>query len=163
MNWRMRAKNVLVLLVLCAACSDSGVSRSSSGVVTKAGPESVFKMQPGDCINPPTKLPDPAKPELEDIEVLPCSQAHTHELYATVDWVEGDVYPGPTKLQGFADGACLDQFETYVGIPYVDSSLRFSYLFPSLRSWNDGKDRTVLCLIVATDKKLTESARGAGI
>ena len=154
---------VALLVVMAVACSKNGPSRAKSGEITQAGAVSVFKMEPGDCLNPPTKLPDPAKPELEKIDVLPCNQEHTHELFATVDFTDSDVYPGPTKLGGFADGACLDQFESYVGVPYIDSSLRFSYLFPSLRSWNDGKDRTVLCLIVATEKKLTTSVRGAAI
>ena len=161
---RRQLSLVMTLLVLgVVACSKGGPARTKGGEITKAGSVSVFKMAPGDCLSPPTKLPDPDKPELEKIEVLPCGQEHTHELFATVDFTDSDVYPGPTKLGGFADGACLDQFEPYVGVPYVDSSLRFSYLFPSLRSWNDGKDRTVLCLIVATDKKLTASVRGAAI
>ena len=48
----------------------------------------------------------------------------------------------------------------YVGIAYEESSLRFSYLFPSFPSWQDGEDRSVVCFVVSTDAPLTTSVKG---
>ncbi len=47
-----------------------------------------------------------------------------------------------------------------MGIAYEESSLRFSYLFPSFPSWQDGEDRSVVCFVVSTDAPLTASVRG---
>lgn len=152
------------LMAALLGCSgSSGVKRQAGGVIVKAGPESVFDLRVGDCIVPPTKLPNPDKPELEKMQAVPCGDAHTHEVFARPAYTDSDVYPGPSKLRGFADGACLTEFEGYVGTPYEDSTLGFSYLLPSLRSWNEDKDRTVVCLLVATDAELTTTAKASGL
>lgn len=149
------------MLLLAACGGDDGPDRKENGVIIAPGEESVFNLAVGDCINPPTKLPDPDTPELQELTAVPCTDAHTHEVYAMPDFTTTDVYPGPSELKGFADGACLTEFEGYVGSAYEDSSLRFSYLLPSLRSWNEEEDRTVICLLVATEEKLTASAKGS--
>ena len=46
----------------------------------------------------------------------------------------------------------------YTGSDYLDSKLFFSYLQPSIRSWNEGDDRNIVCVIVATGKPVTGSA-----
>jgi hypothetical protein len=142
---------------------DASPARGPGGVVVEAGEESVFSLRVGDCVQPPTELGDAERPELERVTAVPCSEPHTHEVFARPLFTATDAYPGPNQLRAFADGACLSEFEGYVGVPYEDSALRFSYLLPSLRSWNEGDDRTVVCLLVATDERLTSSARASGL
>lgn len=148
----------LVAVAWLAGCRDGGgVERDDSGQVVAAGEESVFELGPGDCIQPPEEL---SAASIEDLRAVPCSEPHTHEVYAVATYDAGDVYPGANELQAFADRSCLERFEDYVGLPFDESSLRFSYLFPSFPSWNDGDDRDVICLVVSTDEPLTSSAKG---
>lgn len=149
---------VCTLALGALACSDDPtVERDDAGAIVAAGDASVFELSPGDCVVPPAEL-DTA--DVEQLRAVPCTESHTHEVYATAEYTAADVYPGESELQAFADGACLDAFEDYVGIAYEESSLRFSYLFPSFPSWQDGEDRSVVCFVVSTDAPLTASVRG---
>lgn len=155
---RVAAVLVAAVVLVAGGCSrEKGAERDESGAIVAAGDESVFELAAGDCVVPPDEL-DTA--DVEQLTAVPCTEAHTHEVYATATYTAGDVYPGESELQAFADGACLDGFEDYVGIAYEESTLRFSYLFPSFPSWTDGEDRDVVCFIVSTDAPMTTSARG---
>ncbi|MDH4148005.1 MAG: septum formation family protein [Acidimicrobiia bacterium] len=147
---------------LLAGCTggDDGPERDGAGGVTAAGVASVFELQAGDCIEPPAPTEDK---EVLELTAIPCDTAHTHEVYAVIPYEADDVYPGTQELTTFADGRCLAEFEDYVGVPYDDSTLRFSYLLPSLNSWNDRDDRAVICVIVATDSQISRSARDSGL
>jgi hypothetical protein len=72
----------------------------------------------------------------------------------------GDNYPGDTALRSFADGQCLQRFQGYTGTDYRHSSLFYTYLLPSVRSWA-AKDRTVVCVITTTGQELTSSVKGS--
>ena len=51
---------------------------------------------------------------------------------------------------------CAQDFENYVGISYLDSSLFFTYLLPSARGWEqDRTDRAVVCFVTTTGAELT--------
>jgi hypothetical protein len=147
----------LIAIVLgVAACSGGGgLKRGKDGRVTAAGDLSVFDVQVGDCIVPPTDI----KAELETARVVPCKDPHTQEAYAVERYDKGDVYPGEQALTAFANGTCLDRYQGYVGVAYQDSKLLYTYLLPSERSWNEGKDRKILCIVTSPGDKLTSSVR----
>lgn len=148
----------LVLGLVLAGCSKDKAGRRD-GALTKAGNISVFDVQVGDCLMPGDKL----KAEISSIRAVPCRQPHTHEVFALPEYPgDSDVYPGEAKLADFANASCLESFGNYTGSDYLDSKLFFSYLQPSVRSWNDGKDRRIVCVIVATGKPVTGSAMVAG-
>jgi hypothetical protein len=106
---------------------------------------------------PPTSI----HAELSSVKVVACREPHTQEVFALVsDSSAGDNYPGDTALRSFADGQCLQRFAPYVGVDYRDSSLFYTYLLPSVRSWA-AKDRTVVCVITTTGQKLTSSVKGS--
>ncbi len=101
-------------------------------------------------------------PEVSELPVVPCSEFHTHEVYAVVAYDEQDVYPGMTALEDFAERECLGAFESFVGVSAFDSSLLFSWLVPSLSGWTDEDDRDVLCVLADGEgRQLTRSMRGA--
>ena len=56
---------------------------------------------------------------------------------------------------------CAQNFQSYVGISYLDSSLFFTYLLPSARGWEQSKDRAVICFVTTTGADLT--VLGAGV
>lgn len=144
-------------MLLVAACSgdDDGIKRGKDGRVTSAGDVSVFDVLVGDCIVPPTDV----KAELERVRVVPCTEKHSQEAFAVESYTTGDAYPGDSALSAFADGACLEKYQGYVGVAYQDSSLFYTYLLPSARSWNEGKDRKVVCIITTTGEQLTKSVK----
>lgn len=150
---------VLAVTLLVAACSggDGGVKRDKNGQVTKAGNVSVFELRAGDCIVPPTDV----KAQIEEVRVVPCGDQHTQEAFAVQAYDQGDAYPGDEALTTFADGSCLGQYQDYVGVAYQDSKLFYTYLLPSARSWNEGKDRKVVCIITTTGEQLTASVKGS--
>ena len=97
---------------------------------------------PGTCLQAAPDL----GPEVAGIPTVPCTEEHTHELYAVVPY-EGDVFPGLAALAAFAERVCVAEFEPYVGISVFDSTLTFSWLVPTLASWNNNDDRDVLCVV----------------
>jgi hypothetical protein len=152
-----RATACLAAIVLgAAACSaGGGLQRAKDGRVTAAGDVSVFDVQIGDCVVPPADT----KAELEKVRVVPCKDPHTQEAYAVERYDQGDVYPGPQALTAFANAICLERYQGYVGIAYQDSKLLYTYLLPSERSWNQGKDRKILCIVTTPTDQLTGSIK----
>lgn len=124
----------------------------------------VFELSPGDCI----RAPEDVTVELTELTSVPCDQPHELEVYADVDYPEpadasgdaGSTFPGDAALKDFADGACAEEFASYVGVDYRDSRLFFTYLVPSARSWEVEKDRTVVCLVTTTGEALSQSVAG---
>lgn len=141
----------MTVAVALTAAGCSGSSGSSAGVNV-----SVFHLKVGDCIVPPTSV----KAELSSVKVVSCREPHTQEVFALVKDDAGDNYPGATALKTFANADCLEHFASYVGIQYRESSLFYTYLLPSVRSWA-ASDRTVVCIITTTGQELTSSVKGS--
>jgi hypothetical protein len=126
---------------------------------------SVFDVAVGDCFVAQKEV----TVELSDLSKVPCEVDHQQELYATVAYQAAagastdavDSYPGDATLDTFAQGACAEAFTAYIGIAYPDSGLWMTYLLPSARSWQQGKDRKVLCFVTTTGDPLTKSVKGS--
>ena len=151
-----------MVFLACAGLAASGCSRAKATSGT-----SVFKVKVGNCVVPPTDI----KAEITSVKVVPCTTAHTQEVFAFVSYgisasaatttSSTDAFPGAAALRTFADGACLQQFSNYVGVDYRDSTLFFTYMLPSARSWSTHSDRTIVCLVTTTGQPLTASVRGS--
>jgi hypothetical protein len=147
-RWRTIAAVAAVLPLALAACGGS----TARGVNV-----SVFHLKVGDCLVAPTNI----RAELSSVKVVACKKPHTQEVFANVDENSaGDNYPGDTALRTFADGQCLQRFRGYVGVDYRQSSLWYTYLLPSVRSWQ-ARDRTVVCVTTTTGQQLTSSVKGS--
>lgn len=159
---------LIAVMSVTTSCSwVSGLFHHDSG--TKPTSVTVFDAQVGDCFVAPTNV----KAELSSLSKVPCTVAHQQELYAKVDYrpptssdtsVAGfaDPYPGDAVLDTFANGACAQAYTGYVGIAYPDSGLWMTYLLPSARSWQQGKDRSILCFVTTTaGGSLTKSVKGS--
>ncbi len=133
-------------LVLGAGCSDDEEADPTQPAAEKVLDVSVDATA-GTCMQVDEEFP----PEVEELPLIGCDQPHTHEIYATVENTEGDVYPGLNALEAFAQAECLTQFDTFVGISAFDSSLSFTWLVPTLDGWNDEDDREVLCVLQDAD------------
>lgn len=123
---------------------------------------SVFDAEPGMCFNAPAEV----EAQIAELDEVPCADPHDQEAYAVAEFQlpegeSGDAFPGDETLKAFADGACAQEFDDYVGVDYLDSELFFTYLLPSPRSWEQ-EDREVLCLVTGTGEKLEGSVEGTG-
>jgi hypothetical protein len=174
-----RASAALALLAAgagLAACGGGSPRASAQGSQTV----SVFKLRPGECVVPPKANPNL---EVSSVAVVACSEPHTEEVFCVLPYsptppravphcpsdppaFAGQLtadYPGEKALETFANAMCLNEFQPYDGRAYKDSSLYFTYLYPSPRSWDDAtrRDRAVACLLVTTGAPLTRSAKGS--
>jgi hypothetical protein len=146
----------LLLMAGCSGDDDKGTSVIDLGA-----------KGPGTCINAPADL----GPEVKKIPTIDCAKEHTHEIFAVVKYVEQvagkpdkptDVFPGLEALDAFAQRACIAEFEPYVQVSAFDSALTFSWLTPTLASWNgSAKDRSIICVLgMFNGDKLTGSMAG---
>lgn len=129
---------------------------------TKPVEVSVFNVQIGQCFAAQQEI----QAEIAALSAIPCDGPHRQEAYATVAYeppagVQGDAFPGDATLKSYADAKCAEQFQDYVGISYLDSSLFFTYLVPSARGWEQENDRSIICFITTTGAELTSSAKAA--
>ena len=131
----------------------------------------MFSVKPGDCFSAPKSV----QVQLSTLTKKPCSSDHTQEAYALVSFAPPggaaarptaipsltSSYPGSDVLTTFAQGACAQRYAGYVGVDYLDSSLFFTYLLPSARSWEQADDRDVICFVTTTGSTLTSSVKGS--
>lgn len=151
-----------------AACATAAVLLSGCGLFGDDEPGediSAFDVKVGQCFTPPTTF----KAELSTLRALPCDVEHTQEAYALVPYSTAEdgsadpdqQYPGSDVLVAFADSTCAQRYADYIGVPYTDSSLYFTYLLPSARGWETESDRSVICFITTTGEKLTSSVKNS--
>ncbi|MEO6158357.1 MAG: hypothetical protein ABIQ39_12090, partial [Ilumatobacteraceae bacterium] len=135
----------LAALAIVPACSSSGkgASRNADGKVTRGGQVSVFELKPADCLNPPTDLSG----EIDKIQVVPCKDAHTQEVFATVKSTAGS-YPGAEALATEANSSCIGAMQDpKLGLS-PDDGYFVSYLLPTFDGWNKDTDRSIVCVFV---------------
>jgi len=154
-----RAVSGIALVIAAFALSSCGWLGHSSKTVSV----SVFSVQPGQCFTAPAQV----KAQLSNLNRIECTSPHSQESYALVAYTNpngttSSTYPGNDLLANFAQGACAQRFSSYVGVDYLDSSLFFTYLLPSARSWEQGDDRNVICFLTTTGSTtLDSSAKGS--
>lgn len=128
---RLPVVAVAGLLVLSSCSSDGGepvVNLTASEV--------------GTCLD----FGDSIEAEVTELPVVPCGEPHTHEIYA-IEFSDAATYPGLEALEADAQAKCLGVFEDYVGVSAFDSELFFSWLVPTLNSWDREDDRQIVCVI----------------
>lgn len=155
---------VLALALTVAGCSGDGDDEDVS----------VFSVKPGQCFTAPKSV----KAQLSSLSRTTCSKPHTQEAYAIVPYTSAPAakqtssgsaarpslasnYPGEAVLNTFAQGACAQRYRSYVGVDYLDSSLFFTFLLPSARSWEQSDDRSVICFVTTTGGRLKQSVKGS--
>ncbi len=162
---RARARGVAVRAAAFVALVPALAGCGLFGDDDPAESTSVFDVGPGTCLKGPTTV----EADLTEVDAVPCEESHTQEAYAVTEYVPPagaaatggeDVYPGEEALTDYADRACAEEFESYVGVSYLDSELFFTYLLPSPQSWEEG-DRDVLCVATDAGRPLEGSVKGS--
>lgn len=144
----------------CSVLDSSGSSNEpprdqTNGQITETADADVFSIQVGDCLDYAAL----GSGEINTVPVVPCAEPHDGEVYAEMSLPDGD-YPGDDAVGEQADTFCYDQFATFVGIPWDDSSLDYSPLTPTADSWEGFDDRLIQC-VVASQDDVTESFQGS--
>ena len=153
---------IKVLSVLGAAalvvssCGGESLQRDDSGAVVSGGTASVFELRVGDCL---LSEEGAIVEEVLELPLVPCSEPHTHEVYAFAEHPEGP-YPGAAAIEVFAEQQCVGEYADYIGVELSESLYYFTYIFPSVSTWNDESDREIVCFVVSRETLLTASVKG---
>ena len=116
----------------------------------------VEELQAGLCID----VPDDDR--IFEVPERDCDEPHDAEVFAIRE-LDGASYPGDEAVQQRASEVCSGTaFEEYFSVPYLDSSLDATYLWPTEENWSAG-DHEVVCAAVSGDgRPLTRPMVGAG-
>lgn len=136
-------------LAALATVSLAAIALTGCSLLTEAlngGESDVFTIKVGDCLND-----DASGGEISTVPVVDCDEPHDTEIYASI-LMDGDEYPGESETVDFADEACYNEFEDFVGTSYEESLYSYATLYPTAESWENFGDREVLCRIALADE-----------
>ncbi len=147
----------------------SGSTTASTTVETTVGSDAapsslttgLRDVEVGQCFD---TIDDPVATD-RAVQVIDCTERHTYEVYDVLTYDgagagRGTPYPGEAAVQNWAEQACFDRFEAFVGVRWTVSELDIRAWWPSAESWGRA-DRTVICAVMSdTGEKLTGSQRG---
>lgn len=142
---------------MLSGCSDG----DDDSEETRAGELSVYKLQSGDCFNDTDELTEGR--EVKDIALVPCTEAHDSEVFATIRQPDGTdaSYPGDDALEDLSQRECLARLGAYVGAGYQGPQLGIATIGPRRESWEDRDDRGIVCILFAEEGLLTGSQKGS--
>ncbi|HVN13283.1 MAG TPA: TIR domain-containing protein, partial [Kineosporiaceae bacterium] len=166
--------SLAVLGVLGAILFLSSNPKQPTSIAQPGRPVNIHKLVGGDCLLTPQDYAhsgsttsnywadsQAALPQV--LSVVPCGQPHSAEVVVSSN-VNGSAtasYPGDTAINNEWSSQCESAFETYVGIPYRDSTLAYTGISPDASSWSSG-DRQLLCIAYnPTGDTLLGSIRGS--
>jgi hypothetical protein len=123
-------------------------------VAACGGGQSVFTLEVGTCFD------DQGEGQISSVPAVDCAEAHDNEVFALIDYAQGESFPGDSAIMDAGRRLCIEQFEPFVGTDYQDSVLEVFAITPTEQSWEDG-DREIICALYNMDlSKLTGSMRG---
>ena len=133
----------IILSALAVVLSIFAAARMGADLIEEvSGNTLLAALEVGDCLAEP-----PGGEEvIFTVDTVSCSEPHGAEVYAVVTLPEGD-FPGDEAVAAQAAEVCAAEFEGFVGLPYAESVLEFSYLYPYEKGWNAG-ERVVTCSVV---------------
>lgn len=152
-----------LVAVLTAAC---GGSETVTGNVYEATPGTCFGAVEGH--------------EVRDLPIVDCAVDHPNEVFAVFEYdaaaagttVEegsgGDSlgnsgFPGDEILSEYSTSQCQQRLGDYVGVPYAQSDLEISSIYPTSASWAEN-DRQIICAAFSRNgEPLVGSVAGAQI
>ena len=141
-----------VALTGCSAIKD--VVDVATPIVDAVGEEDSW-ITVGDCFD------ETSGDVVADIHTIDCTLPHDYEVYASID-LDKAVWPGDDEIFALADEACYAPFATWVGVPFDDSTLDYTYYVPTEDGWNDYDDREVSCIVFDPAGKVTGTLLASG-
>ena len=145
-----------LLLLLSTGCGPA--ERNETGEIDTAGSVDAFAIHVGDCFDDQAS----SSSEVSDVPGVPCAEPHDNEVFATLD-LPMSVWPGVERADELADAGCLERFREAIGVDYDDSVLVIMTMIPTEASWEQRKDREVICIAYHMDlDKLTGTVLNSG-
>ena len=157
---------------IAAGCSGTSTTKGSAGSSTTSTtivrldgtltPTSAIVA--GQCFDP---LPD-TKQQPYAVLVIPCVNAHTYEAFAAEKYQTGATsaaaaYPGALVVANNSENQCFAKFAAFMGIQWEASDYDIQTWWPSVGSWTDKRDRSVLCAVYrVTGGRTKGSVAGSG-
>lgn len=127
---------LFLLFTLGAASSSAG---SPLDPFLPPAENDTFALPVGTCLD------ELATTYITSDNVLDCAQPHNFEIFSSF-LVDDGAFPGESVFEEQAYEKCDAAFAAFVGIPYADSTLDYTYLSPTKETWAQG-DREILCMI----------------
>lgn len=179
------ALGVLGLAILASACTGAGsdAAADTDPIIVDAEPTpetfdptdpetlsgvstSPSRIRAGECFN--EYIYQDSTDFLQQITtIVGCDGPHDREAYFVAEYPAGedDPLPADDTLKRWADVACLEEFEAFVGLEYVLSRLEIGAIVPTFETWTDEGDRNVICYVYPDEagRRLRSSAAGSGI
>lgn len=140
---------------------DASDPEQLSGVSTNPS-----NLRAGDCFNDYVYR-DSAEFLQQITTLVGCDGPHDREAYFLTEYPadEGAPVPPEETLRRWAEAACLDEFEAFVGLEYVLSKLEIGVIVPSFETWTEQDDRNVICFVFPDeeDRRLRTSVANSGL
>jgi hypothetical protein len=158
----------------CGGDDDAATTTTTTAPTTTAPPPSTSE-PPGSPIDPAVLavgdcfeervIPGQGETDFDEEQtvVVDCAQPHLNEVYLIADMPDEDgaPFPGADAVDAFAVETCLDAFEPFVGLDYVDSVFEIGYTLPTEETWAL-PDRRVTCFVFdRSGDKTSGSAAGS--
>lgn len=141
------AVSALAAIVALTGCTAGGAPAHSPSATPSAsgGKASAFAIKVGDCLDDAD-----IQGTTTSAPIVPCTGPHDSEAYGRF-LLTDSAYPGEDAVKAEAETGCGGTlFADFVGIASADSTLQYSYYFPTADSWSTG-DREVMCTIYQVD------------
>ena len=134
-----------------------GTDRNSAGEIVGEGALGALQIKQGDCVND-LNLSADEETKITEVTGVPCSGAHVFEVYYETSLLNQSL----DQILDAQPAICEEEFEKFVGSPYSNTALEFTYLSPTIESYALG-DRSVICIVYTADLSPVEgSLRGRG-
>jgi hypothetical protein len=115
-----------------------GPDRDETGAIRGERSVAITRLQTGDCIK------DLDSQTGKYIDVLPCTSAHSSEVFATYD-LPADAPKDDTAAKEVAEAGCAQRYEAYAGQKKPDDS-KFFLFTVRMKELSPTDDRGVLCI-----------------
>jgi len=173
----------IAVLVSCTSAGDDDTSADDDAIIVDAEPTSETfdasdpdqlagvstqpsSIEAGDCFNEYV-YQDRADFLQQITTIVGCDGPHDREAYFETEYPadEDDPLPPEDTLQRWADAACLEEFEDFVGLEYVLSALEIGAIVPTFETWTDEGDRKVICYVYPDEpgQRLRTSVANSGL
>lgn len=143
---------IALFVAVIVADSADDADRDATGTVTRSGEVLVNDVRAGDCLDE-----DFTDEVMYTVDVVPCTEPHALEAYASFDLGAGD-FPGEDEVERLGTIGCVKRFTAFVGVKAEKSRLEIGYLLPARNTWSESRE--VSC-VVGEDKATTGSLKNA--
>jgi len=183
MRWFIVAFALALLIVACSSGNEEAGGTDAGAFIVEAEPTpdtfdasdpeqlagvstSPSKIESGDCFNEYVYR-DRADFLQQITTLVGCDGPHDREAYLVAEYPGGDDAPAPPEetLRRWAESACLEEFEAFVGLEYVLSALEIGAIVPTFETWTDEGDRNVICFVFPDEagRRLRTSVANSGL